>query len=131
MTMKILALVTDAFGGEFGIAEYNRCLLEAMAEVSEDAEVIVLPRLKQRFASEIPGRISQKDVISNKFLYVINVIKLLCLEVHLTLFFAGIFIYLQLQCLYQKFSEFLFGFNCTVLKDGRNTAFFKNLRRIV
>ncbi|OGW82038.1 MAG: hypothetical protein A3G33_04640 [Omnitrophica bacterium RIFCSPLOWO2_12_FULL_44_17] len=89
MTMKILALVTDAFGGEFGIAEYNRCLLEAMAEVSEDAEVIVLPRLKQRFASEIPGRISQKDVISNKFLYVINVIKVLCLDGPFDLVFCG------------------------------------------
>jgi phosphatidylinositol alpha-1,6-mannosyltransferase len=41
MTM-VLALVTDAFGGRGGIAQYNRDFLSALA--SEDPEVVVLPR---------------------------------------------------------------------------------------
>jgi phosphatidylinositol alpha-1,6-mannosyltransferase len=38
----VLALVTDAFGGRGGIAQYNRDFLSALA--SEDPEVVALPR---------------------------------------------------------------------------------------
>jgi hypothetical protein len=39
---SILALVTDAFGGRGGIAQYNRDFLAAFA--SAESEVVVLPR---------------------------------------------------------------------------------------
>lgn len=39
-----LALVTDAFGGRGGIAQYNRDLLEALAEAGLAARITVLPR---------------------------------------------------------------------------------------
>ena len=42
--MHILALVTDAFGGRGGIAQYNRDLLSAFAEVELVSSVMVLPR---------------------------------------------------------------------------------------
>lgn len=42
--MNVLALVTEAFGGKGGIAQYNRDFLEAFAKLQRDAKVIVLPR---------------------------------------------------------------------------------------
>ncbi len=39
---KVLALVTDAFGGRGGIAQYNRDFLTALA--SAESKVVVLPR---------------------------------------------------------------------------------------
>jgi phosphatidylinositol alpha-1,6-mannosyltransferase len=40
----VLALVTDAFGGRGGIAQYNRDLLHALATMPEISAIIVLPR---------------------------------------------------------------------------------------
>jgi len=42
--LRVLALVTDAFGGHGGIAQYNRDFLSALAECEGVGEVIVLPR---------------------------------------------------------------------------------------
>ena len=39
---KILALVTDAFGGRGGIAQYNRDLLTALATTG--SKVVIVPR---------------------------------------------------------------------------------------
>jgi phosphatidyl-myo-inositol dimannoside synthase len=41
----ILALVTDAFGGRGGIAQYNRDLLGALAGADDVSSIMVLPRL--------------------------------------------------------------------------------------
>lgn len=43
--MRILALVTDAFGGFGGIAQYNRDFLLACAQSDDVKEIVVLPRL--------------------------------------------------------------------------------------
>jgi phosphatidylinositol alpha-1,6-mannosyltransferase len=43
-SVHCLALVTDAFGGHGGIAQYNRDLLGALAEVGVVASTTVLPR---------------------------------------------------------------------------------------
>jgi phosphatidylinositol alpha-1,6-mannosyltransferase len=43
-SVYILALVTDAFGGRGGIAQYNRDLLSAFAELESVSSVMVLPR---------------------------------------------------------------------------------------
>ncbi|HEY1299639.1 MAG TPA: hypothetical protein VGF07_04030, partial [Stellaceae bacterium] len=40
----VLALVSDAFGGHGGIAQYNRDLLGALAQSGTAAAVLVLPR---------------------------------------------------------------------------------------
>jgi len=42
--VRILALVTDAFGGRGGIAQYNRDILSAFAELEFVSSVLVLPR---------------------------------------------------------------------------------------
>lgn len=43
--MRLLALVTDAFGGRGGIAKFNRDLLTALCSHSATEEVVALPRL--------------------------------------------------------------------------------------
>ncbi len=44
--MKILALVTDAYEGFGGIAQYNRDFLTALSHCNESSKIIVLPRSK-------------------------------------------------------------------------------------
>src|SRR5258708_39222699 len=44
MARRIVALVTDAFGGRGGIAAYNRNLLQAACRYSGIDEVVALPR---------------------------------------------------------------------------------------
>ena len=46
--LRILALVTDGFGGSGGIAQYNRDFLSALARCDRVGDVIVLPRLSAR-----------------------------------------------------------------------------------
>ncbi|MES3001677.1 MAG: glycosyltransferase family 4 protein [Pseudomonadota bacterium] len=52
--MKILALVTDAYGGHGGIAYYNRCLCEALAAMPEVEEIVVVPRVMRFAAGALP-----------------------------------------------------------------------------
>ena len=42
--MKVLLLSTDAYGGHGGIALYNRDIAEALAEIPEVEEIVVIPR---------------------------------------------------------------------------------------
>ena len=43
--MRVLSLVTDAFGGRGGIAAYNRSLLQALCTHRDVEQVVALPRL--------------------------------------------------------------------------------------
>jgi phosphatidyl-myo-inositol dimannoside synthase len=56
--LNVLALVTDAFGGLGGIAQYNRDLLAALARRG-DIRVIVLPRYGGADPSELPPGVRQ------------------------------------------------------------------------
>lgn len=68
--MKILALVTDAFGSHGGIAQYNRDLLTALAGQEQVESVTVLPRNGN--SCEAPENIHQLDAIKNKWLYALS-----------------------------------------------------------
>lgn len=57
--MRILALLTDGFGGHGGIAQYNRDLLTALAESPGCERVIALPRLVHHARDPIPERVTQ------------------------------------------------------------------------
>jgi phosphatidylinositol alpha-1,6-mannosyltransferase len=64
--MRILALVTDAFGGRGGIAQYNRDLLSALSRCEHVSEVIVLPRVRQELPGELPSKIAQLPPIAGR-----------------------------------------------------------------
>src|ERR1700758_4221396 len=57
--VRILALVTDAFGGSGGIAQYNRDLLSSLAACDRVSEVIILPRQGTPSDSALPPRLRQ------------------------------------------------------------------------
>lgn len=54
-----MALVTDAFGGYGGIAQYNRDLLTALAAQDRVSDVLVLPRLADQDLEPLPQKIQQ------------------------------------------------------------------------
>jgi phosphatidylinositol alpha-1,6-mannosyltransferase len=56
----MVALVTDAFGGRGGIAQYNRDLLSAFAETGPVASIAVLPRRVPDRPAPLPERIAQE-----------------------------------------------------------------------
>lgn len=55
--MRVLLLATDAFGGYGGIALYNRDLAEAIAQMPEVTEVVVVPRVQRFEAETIPPKV--------------------------------------------------------------------------
>lgn len=67
--MRILALVTDAFGGYGGIAQYNRDLLAALAEVPEISAIDVLPRVAPDPLGALPHKVRQRPARFNKYHY--------------------------------------------------------------
>lgn len=50
-------LVTDAHGGFGGIAQYNRDVIDAMSAISRIEEIVVLPRVVQEPAFELPAKV--------------------------------------------------------------------------
>ena len=60
-SVRVLALVTDAYGGTGGIAQYNRDFLESVAAHESVSEVVVLPRVIAREMQPLPPRIRHID----------------------------------------------------------------------
>src|SRR4051812_30010768 len=56
--VKLLALVTDAFGGRGGIAKFNRDLLTALCEHHACERVVALPRVTVESPSQLPRKLS-------------------------------------------------------------------------
>jgi len=56
--MNIMFLATDAYGGQGGIAYYNRCLAEALAEMPSVSKITLLPRLVKQAAANIPAKVN-------------------------------------------------------------------------
>ena len=55
--VKILFFATDAYGGRGGIAYYNRCLAEALADMPEVDKITLLPRIINEAPSNVPPKI--------------------------------------------------------------------------
>lgn len=63
--MKILALLTDAYGGFGGIAVYNRDLLEAMCAHPRVDNVLALPRKVTRSLEAMPAHLDYRTKASS------------------------------------------------------------------
>lgn len=55
--MRVLLLTTDAYGGHGGIALYNRDIAEALSEMPEVEEVVVVPRNMPQPVESVPDKI--------------------------------------------------------------------------
>ncbi len=58
--MRILALLTDAYGGRGGIAQHNRHLLDALCSAPGVTEVVVLPRVIVEAVGTLPDGLSYR-----------------------------------------------------------------------
>ena len=56
--MNILLLATDAYGGHGGIAYYNRCLAEALAEIPAVKCIHLLPRIVKQAPEHMPAKVN-------------------------------------------------------------------------
>jgi phosphatidylinositol alpha-1,6-mannosyltransferase len=55
---RVLALVTDAYGGTGGIAQYNRDFLECVAAHRLVTDVVVVPRVISRDVQDLPQKVT-------------------------------------------------------------------------
>ena len=70
--MRILALVTDAFGGYGGIARYNCDVLSALAGMSEEIEITILPRLGPSDEIQVLHNMKQHRPFLSRVLFAIH-----------------------------------------------------------
>ena len=68
-SLRILALVTDAFGGHGGIAQYNRDFLSALARCKGISETVVLPRAGTALPGTLPSGIRQFSPVAGRISY--------------------------------------------------------------
>ena len=77
--MRILAFVTDAFGGHGGIAKFNRDLLTALCFDPRVASVVALPRvMASAFKGPWPDKLDWRaHAVGGKFCYLWEILRLL------------------------------------------------------
>jgi phosphatidylinositol alpha-1,6-mannosyltransferase len=73
---SVLALVSEAYGGYGGIAQYNRDLLAAVSGFTTQPDVEVLPRYARDAVGELPTRVRQRPAVSTRALYALSAVTL-------------------------------------------------------
>lgn len=75
--MRILALVSEAFGGLGGIAKYNQDFLRALCAFSGESKVIALPRVMRNDVGHLPLSLQYvRDAAGGKLGYVRTVLEI-------------------------------------------------------
>ena len=93
--MKVIVLLTDAFGGNGGIALFNRNLLTVLCQHPDCAQIIALPRLASKPYGILPYKLTYiTKGINSKIKYLITVLQtlikhkkfdlIICGHIHLT-----------------------------------------------
>ena len=88
-SLRVLALVTDAFGGHGGIAQYNRDFLSALAACESVAHVTVLPRGAAGDPGKLPARVRQLDPVRGKLAYSLAALRIARTERPVHIVFCG------------------------------------------
>lgn len=86
--MRILALVTEAFGGRGGIAQYNRDLLTAIGGHPGSDRIEVLPRLAPDPPGDLPPAVRQRTSVMGRIAYAFKSLRL-ALRLRPDLVFCG------------------------------------------
>ncbi len=87
--MRVLALVTDAFGGYGGIAQYNRDFVTALSRSPRISEITVLPRIGEATSSELPEKVHQLPPVEPKAEYIISAYRVAKRQKPFDLLFCG------------------------------------------
>jgi len=69
LAMNILALITDGFGGDGGIARYNRDLLAALSASGDVHKVVAIPRHSPGASEPLPPKVIQTQAIGGRRAY--------------------------------------------------------------
>lgn len=100
---RILVLLTDAFGGNGGIALYNRDLLKALCSHPEVAEVVAIPRLMGKSSEPLPDRMRYvTNGIGSKARYLATVIRTVMASPGFDLIICGHINLVSLACLVRR-----------------------------
>ncbi|MEJ2421199.1 MAG: glycosyltransferase family 4 protein [Acidobacteriota bacterium] len=68
--LRILFIAKDAYGGHGGIAQYSRDMAEALCEIPEVGEVVILPRVKRMSTGLLPSKVTFKqEALGGKWHY--------------------------------------------------------------
>jgi phosphatidylinositol alpha-1,6-mannosyltransferase len=67
--IRILALITDGFGGQGGISQYNRDLLTAWSGADSVGEIVAVPRVGRAEQAALPARVRQSAPVFNRVGY--------------------------------------------------------------
>ena len=87
--IRILALITDGFGSQGGISQYNRDLLTALSDADSVGEIVVLPRLGQAGQQGLPAHVRQQAPIFNKVRYSLSAVAVATMKGPFDLVFCG------------------------------------------
>lgn len=101
--MRILALVTDAFGAPGGIARYNRDFFKALSEADPGSFTLVLPRSAHGKEFNLSSNLTQEPGIQNKFLYAFRAIGTAFFRGPFDLIFCGHLYHAPLAFLLSRF----------------------------
>lgn len=72
--VRILALITDGFGGHGGIAQYNRDFLTALAQTDSVGEIVAALRQGQAKRDALPPKVRELPATFNKIGYSLRAI---------------------------------------------------------
>jgi phosphatidyl-myo-inositol dimannoside synthase len=86
-SLRVLALVTDAFGGHGGIAQYNRDLIRSLATCDGISDVVVLPRIAEG-TSDTPAKVQQLRPQRGRLAYSLSALRI-ALGKHIDVVFCG------------------------------------------
>ena len=99
--MRMLCLPTDAFGGQGGIAKFNRDFLRAMCSNPDIAEIVVVPRRMPYPPEPLPQKLTHiVSGLNSKWLYIKTLLNLWNKNQHFDIIFCG---HIHLLCIAYAF----------------------------
>ena len=101
--MRVLVLLTDAFGGIGGIALFNRNLLAALCAHPACEEVVAIPRLMPHPCEAVPDKLTYvTGGINSKFRYAVTVLRTLLKNPGFDLIVCGHINLVPIACLLRR-----------------------------
>jgi phosphatidylinositol alpha-1,6-mannosyltransferase len=88
-SLRVFALVSDAFGGYGGIAQYNRDFLTSLAASDWIGEVIILPRTSTTWPGILPSGVRQLRSVKGRLAYSLAALRIARAQRPIDLVFCG------------------------------------------